>query len=222
MASENLKSAPITNLDATPVVVATSGEGAPGAMRVATDSVLPTTNVSEYSTYRLCRFPTNAKVKHVWLFTNGIDQTTGSATLDINVAFSDSTVDGTPPALQGTIPSGNHDGTSIAWVNTTGYGTYTSTGNGNKLFGITVGMSTTGANRLQEVTFANIQTLGANSPKGFTPANRDDDLWDVFGFVNGQGVAQDPGGFFDIFVVIAAVVATATAGTIAVEVDYVV
>ena len=213
MAAENLKSTTVTNLDATPVIVATSGEGASASMKKMDDLASPTTNFTIYSTYRLSRFPTTAKVKKVQMYQSGIDSaaTTAAATLDINVAFSDSTVDGTQPALQGTIPSSIKDGTSYAFVNNTGYSTaYSSSGTGNKLFGATVACLNSGAGQTLDLTFKN----------SFTPANRLDDLWDVFGFVNSQGVAQDPGGFFDIFVVAAHGSSTVAAGVICIDVDY--
>lgn len=211
---EQLKSTPITNLDASPIVVATAGEGLPGAIKGATDTVSPTSAVAQWSTYRLARFPTNAKVKHVWGYVTGVDTTTGTtavaATLDFNVAFSDSTTDGTPATLQGAIPSNKNDGTAFLFNGTTGYSTsYNSTGTGNKLFGSAIAVST--AATTTDLTFKNT----------FTPANRDDDLWNVFGFVNSQSLAQDPGGYFDIFVVVAAAPTKAAAGIIAVEVDYV-
>ncbi len=216
--AEYLKSNPVTNLDSTPVIVATSGEGAPGHMKVATDVVVPTASVAQWSTYRLCRIPTNAKIKKVQFYTSGIDSNaTPTATLDINIAFSDSGVDGTSATSQGTIPSSKHDGTSLPFVNGTGYNTgYANSGTGNKLFG-TVTVSASGATQNLEVTYHNT-TAGV----GFFPANRDDDLWDVLGFVNNSGLPQDPGGFFDIFVVVSAAVATAAAGVIGIEVDYVV
>ena len=213
---EQLKSTPITNLDAQPIVVATSGEGAPGRMHAATDALATTASAAANGTYRLCRFPTNAKVKKVQLYTSGIEAiTTQTPTLDINVAFSDSTTDGTPVALQATIPSNKRDNTSVAYSGTTGYGSYNSTGTGNKLFGVAITSNTQAGSKNQEITFAN-----TTAAQGFFPANRDDDLWNVLGFQNASGVAQDPGGFFDIFVVIAAVTSGAV-GVIGVEVDFV-
>lgn len=213
---EQLKSSPITNLDATPIVMLTAGEGLPGMARVATDYVNPTTAVAAFATYRLCRIPTNSKVKKVQLYTTGVDSTTAPAGFDVNVAFSDSAADGTPQALQGTIPSSKHDGTSIAFNGTTGYSTaYTNTGTGNKLFGVLLTQGSAGATLNREITFGNV-----TSGVGFTPANRDDDLWNILGFTaNGQ--AQDPGGFFD-FLVVMGTVGTAAAGTIAIECDFVV
>lgn len=212
MSGEYLKSNPITNLDATPIIMSTGGEGAPGVLKAATDEVNPSASSAQWSTYRLCRFPTNAKVKRVWLYTSGIDSSaTAAGKLDFNVAFSDSTTDGTPSGLQGTIPSSNFDGTSVAFVNGTGYGTYQSSGAANKMFGSAVAISNSGAVQNIELTYKNT----------FKPANREDDLWDVFGFVNNQGLAQDPGGFFDILAVLSTAAATAAAGIIALEVDFV-
>src|SRR6266480_1876051 len=85
MGTEALKTTSITNWDATPVVQNTVGEGAPGHLRSVSDSLTVTT----------------AKVKHCWV---GVDSTVTTFTCDIDVAFSDSTVDGTSPANQGTIP----------------------------------------------------------------------------------------------------------------------
>jgi hypothetical protein len=210
--AENLKSIPITNLDATPVVVATTGEGTYGTGKTASDFVNPSASNTQWSTYRLCRFPTNAKVKHVWLWQSGIDTTTAAATMDFNVAFSDSTVDGTPVALQATIPSSKFDGTSLAFVSGTGYSTaYNSTGTGNKLFGSGIAVLTSGAAQTVDLTFKNT----------FTPTMRDDDMWDALGFTTTQGLAADPGGAFDILMVLAVAATTAKAGQVAIELDFV-
>lgn len=129
MTTEALKSTPITNLDATPVVMPSSGQGASGMLRSVNGHVAATTGVTTGSTYRLCRFPTNACVKHV-LLTNAALSTSTAA--DIDVAFSDSTTDGTPASLQGTIPQ-----VSAA---------------DNKLFGAAVAMASAAKN--SDVTFS--------------------------------------------------------------------
>jgi len=216
---EQLKSNTVTNLDATPVIVATAGEGTPGVLKAQSDTIAPTSAVAQFATYRLSRFPTDAKVKHVWCYTSGLEaQTTATASLDINVSFSDSTVDGTQAILQATLPSNKHDGTSLLFQGTTGYSTgYTNSGTGNKLFGDALLQGVKGIVKYQEVTF-----LNTTATAGFFPANREDNLWNVFGFTNSQGTAQDPGGAFDIFVVVAAALTTAAAGIIGVEVDFVV
>ncbi len=214
-----LKSNVVTNYDAFPIINTSVGEGAQGHQKDTNDVVNPTSAVAQFATYRLCRFPTDAKVKHVWCYTSGIEaQTTATASLDINVAFSDSTVDGTPSVLQGSIPSNKHDGTSLPFQGTTGYSTgYTNSGTGNKLFGDALLQGVKGIVKYQEVTF-----LNTTASVGFFPANAIDNLWNVFGFTNSQGTAQDPGGLFDIFVVVAAALTTAAAGIIGVEVDFVV
>jgi len=99
MAGHQLKSPSITNLDASPVVPNTIGEGAPGPEMVINDFVTTISGDDTTSTYRLCRFPTNAKVKSLHLFSKIL--TAGSA--DIDIAFSDSATDGTQPALAGGI-----------------------------------------------------------------------------------------------------------------------
>src|SRR6266850_830339 len=215
---EQLKSNTVTNLDATPVITATTGEGNPGYLKANSDTIAPTSAVAQFATYRLARFPTDAKIKHVWCYTSGLEaQTTATASLDINVSFSDSTVDGTQSILQATIPSNKHDGTSLLFQGTTGYSTgYTNSGTGNKIFGSALLQGVAGIVKYQEVTF-----LNTTASQGFFPANREDNLWNVFGFTNSQSVAQDPGGAFDIFVVVAAAVTTAAAGIIGVEVDFV-
>lgn len=214
---EALKSNTVTNLDAQPIVVATAGEGMIGDLWAESDTIAPTSAIAQFATYRLARFPTDAKVKHVWCYTSGLEaQTTATASLDINVAFSDSTADGTPVVLQSAIPSNKHDGTALPYQGTTGYSTgYTNSGTGNKLFGDALLQGVKGVVKYQEVTF-----LNTTASVGFFPANREDNLWNVFGFTNAQGTAQDPGGWFDIFVVVAAALTTAAAGIIGVEVDF--
>jgi hypothetical protein len=99
MAIITAKSPSITNWDALPIIIPTTGEGADGPRRVINDSVGVATTDSIGSIYRLVRVPTNAKIKQVLLDTLG-DTT---MTADIDVAFSDSTTDGTQAALQGGI-----------------------------------------------------------------------------------------------------------------------
>lgn len=98
--ASTLKGPAITNLDATPVVDVTAGEGIGGELRHVGDWVTALTADTTSSTYRICRFPTQARIKRVVL--NAAAVSAGAA--DIDIAFSDSTVDGTPPNLQGTVP----------------------------------------------------------------------------------------------------------------------
>lgn len=97
MAGHQLASASITNLDAVPVVANTIGEGAPGFLRQVSDFVLPVTGDDTTSTYRLCRIPSTAKIKSVKIYSTIASAGSG----DVDLAFSDSTSDGTQAALAG-------------------------------------------------------------------------------------------------------------------------
>jgi len=99
MAGHQLASTSIQNLDASPVIANTIGEGAPGMIRVVNDSVTPVSGDDTTSTYRLCRIPTTAKVKSLYI--ESAIATAGAG--DIDIAFSDSTNDGTQASLAGGI-----------------------------------------------------------------------------------------------------------------------
>lgn len=100
MTTEALKSNSITNLDATPIVRALTGEGGEAMLRAVNDNVTFTTGQTSGSTYRLVRFPRNAHVKHVYL---NLDAEVTTFTVEINVAWSDA-ADGTTASNQGTVP----------------------------------------------------------------------------------------------------------------------
>ena len=212
--SENLKTNAITNYDAAQIIQPTSGEGGPGRRNIQQDQVAATTSSAQWSTYRMARFPTNAKVKRVLAYATGVDNSaTPAGILDWNVAFSDSTTDGTPVVLQGTIPSNKKDGTSFAFVANTGYSTaYLSSGTGNILFGQT-SAAASGALLWKDITFNGTSNI-------YAMANAMDDMWNVLGFVNNAGTAQDPGGKFDILAVVSTAMASAHAGVIGCEVDF--
>jgi hypothetical protein len=99
MAGHILKSPSITNLDASPIVANTIGEGGPGFVRMVSDVVTTVSADDNTSTYRMVRIPTNAKVKKVVM--TSAAASAGAA--DIDVAFSDSTTDGTQQSLAGGI-----------------------------------------------------------------------------------------------------------------------
>ena len=204
MTTEALKSTAITNLDATPVVAASAGEGAPGMLRAIDDAVDTTTAGGVGSTYRMARFPVEAKIKRVLAYIGDVDSNaTATWKGDYNVAFSDSTVDGTSPSYQGLIP------TSALTGATTSVSSYSSP---NLLFGQKVASNSGAVQAVDDLTFNGT----------FLPADRQNPLWNYFGFQNAQGNAQSPGGFFDILVYVSAAAATAHAGHLGVEVDFVV
>lgn len=100
MGTSALKSQQITDLDASPVVRNDAGRNAAGIVRMVTGGVTAVDADDTSSVYKLVRVPSNAVIKKVTIMSR--IATAGSA--DINVAYSDSTTDGTQPSLQGTIP----------------------------------------------------------------------------------------------------------------------
>lgn len=79
----HLKSAAITNSDATPPVANNTGAGAAGYLKEVTGSVVVVAADSIASTYRLARVPTNAKVKSVIL----TSQAQGQGNVDVGVFY---------------------------------------------------------------------------------------------------------------------------------------
>lgn len=212
MAAETLKSTTITNYDALPAQPVTSGMGSPYRV-LQVDDFIACTAVgigTATSSYRLCRFPTWAKVKALTIATDVALDTNASPTLawDINVAFSEDTTDFTPVSLQALIPTTANTGA------TTTLASYTAP---NKIFGSastpfstqhTVGYGPT------DVGFAGSQTTYNLTKLAFQP------LWQTFGFVDGRGNPSDPGGNFDILIYISTGAATGAAGNIYARLTY--
>jgi hypothetical protein len=65
MGTSHLKSAQVTNLDATPPVRSTAGQNEIGVMRGVSGFVTAVAADAAGSTYRFCRVPSNAVVKQV-------------------------------------------------------------------------------------------------------------------------------------------------------------
>jgi hypothetical protein len=63
MAVDHVKSSFITNLDASPAVPNTAGEGGPAPMKTIEGSAVAVASSSVDSTYQLVRIPSNAKIK---------------------------------------------------------------------------------------------------------------------------------------------------------------
>lgn len=108
MAADTVKSASITSLDqASPSldVSLVEGGGAPGRLVDHSDYVAVTAAglVETTSTYKMVRLPTQCIIKQARLFTKGgLDSSTGLK-IDLGAYYSDSTTDGTPASLQGTL-----------------------------------------------------------------------------------------------------------------------
>lgn len=208
IAGDNLESTNLTLLDATPVTIATEGEGAPYRVKQNDDFIVTTTAIVSSSVYRLGpRIPTNARIKAVTIYAKGVDSnSTATAAADINLIFSDAPVGGLAagsPVLDGTpVSNANLIPTSALTGATTTIATYASP---NKMFGaayLLVGNSA--AAKTTDITFLN----------SFTPQMAQQPLWKALGYT------QDPGGFVDFFVVMTANAATAAAGVIYIRATY--
>src|SRR6185295_2495280 len=119
MAQDTIKSLSITNLDSTPFIENNAGQGQVGRLITVDDYCTATAAglQSSGSYYKLIRMPTFAIVKSVLLGSDAGPNLSGAAlALDLNLIFSDSTIDGTPTFLQGLIPQNTNTGvtTTIA------------------------------------------------------------------------------------------------------------
>ncbi len=208
MTVENLDSNFITQQLNQPLLYETAGEGVAGVYREVSDNIAVTASGmgSIGSTYRLCRFPTYARVKSVIIDLGNVDTGGATAVFDVNVAFSDSPYDSTQTALQKLIPT-----TALTGATTT-IASYSSP---NKIFG-----TITAANN---TTKYNNQQIWSGTLTNWFPGGRDLPLWDFLGFTNAiSGYAQDPGGFFDILLYLSTAAATGAAASIGVRVGFVI
>jgi hypothetical protein len=210
MAVDAVKSQSITNLDATPIVPNTAGQGATGR-RVEVDDFVTTTATglqSAGSSYRIVRIPTGAVIKSVTIATDKSADVTASTAvlaLDVNLAFSDSTKDGTPANLQGLIPT---------TANTGGTTTLASYSSPNKIFGTVKAVVTPAVIGPTEYVFNGIGTT--YNFLGLTQQP----LWQTFGFTDGRGSPADPGGYFDLLVYVLTAATTGQACNLYARVAY--
>lgn len=207
-AGDILESTTLIGMNVPPVLVPTSGEGAPHRLFSNEDIISPTASNVQFSTYTLGpRIPTNAKIKKVEIYGKGIDSNaTAAFAIDINLIFSDAPLggiaagvpvdDGTTFTNAGLIP------TSALTGATTSITAYASP---NKMFGSSfVPVANNGAFKLSDVTFQNT----------FTPAMSQLPIWDALGFT------VDPGGYFNFFLVCETASSTAATGTLMMKVSY--
>lgn len=99
MGTSNLKSAEITNLDATPYVAVQAGKGGGGYLKNVGGFVTAVAADAAGSTYRLVRLPSNAIVKRVEFEA----EAQGAGKVQLSAYYSDSTIDGTAVANQGLV-----------------------------------------------------------------------------------------------------------------------
>ncbi len=110
MSIEALKTTSITNLDATPMVANTAGEGAGQALLVQTEYITVSAAASTTSTYRMIRVPTNAKVKSLVVESEAM----GGGNVNLSVYYSDAyATDGSPPTQAGAIVGGSPGGNAF-------------------------------------------------------------------------------------------------------------
>lgn len=207
-AGDILESATLVGLDVPPVSVPTSGEGASWIVKENDDVISPTASNVQFSTYTMGpRIPTNAKIKTVSMYGKGIDSNaTAAFAIDVNLIFSDAPLggiaagqpsqDGTSLTNAGTIPTSALTGATT---------TITAYSSPNKMFGSAiVPVNNAGAFKMTEITYSNT----------FTWAMRFQPIW------KGLGFSQDPGGFFNFFLVCQTASSTAAVGTLGIKVAY--
>lgn len=207
-AGDILQSTVLVNLDAMPLQIPTRGEGSSYKAHSNEDIILPTASNVQFSTYTMGpRIPTNARIKKVEIYAKGIDtNATAAFAIDVNLIFSDAPLggiaagapadDGTTYANAGQIPTSALTG---AVTSITAYASP------NKMFGSAfVPVGNSGAALLTDITHKNT----------FTYPMKQLPIWDALGF------AQDPGGFFNFFIVCETASSTAAAGTLGLQVSY--
>lgn len=219
VATVNGKGTNITYLDATDLTVAANavsplgrllaGEGAPGHLRTVEDVVaLDAAGLADTgSYYRLARFPSNAKIKRVTIFTDAAPDSNAAQqlALDFSVGWSDA-VDGTPTAHQGLVPKNTRNGTDVAATDT----------NRNKLFGTTTLAGNNAAIPVTDITFNGTVGTYSVADRQFLPVEK------IFGYTNGLGYDQHQIGFMDLIVKVATAAATGNACNLFARIEYVI
>ena len=214
MTIEAVDSAYLAALNTQPIQMLTSGEAGPDEIRWVDDVVTPTVSGmgTQYSVYRVCRFPTYAKVKQLVVDLGILDTGAAGAIFQVGVAFSDSLYDGTNQAY--TANNGLTAFTATCVPKTGQLGTVTSFATGgtnpNALFGsITVGNNAVKNNT--DLTFNGTFAAGGvgDGPNvAWSYLGPLYPMWEFFGFTDAQGYPQDPGGFFDIYFLLTTVATT--------------
>ena len=184
----------------------TAGEGAPAPLLQIEDGVALTTAflgaVGNYA--RILRVPSRAKVKKIEVFSDKALDTNAASTLKFNfgVAFSDGpnngVKDGTPKSYVGLIPTSTFAGA------TTTFAAYASP---NDLYG-QVAQGNNVKIPVTDITLNGTQTTYSYLQLVQSP------LVELFGFLDGRGVAIEEMGYMDIYAYVAAVSATPQAGNL--------
>ena len=110
MATEALKTGSITDLDTLPPLRHFTGSGASAPLVSVEDQVTATTAVTAGSTYQMVRLPSTCILKKAEWW---VEATVTTFTVDIDLNYSDSTVDGTKVANQGTLAKDQFLGAAV-------------------------------------------------------------------------------------------------------------
>ncbi len=98
MALDHIKSTPVTNLDASPALINTTGEGGGGYLKEISGFTTANASSTVNSTYQFVRLPSNVKVKSIIFESDA--QTAGA--IDIGVYYATDGVGGKPTTLLAT------------------------------------------------------------------------------------------------------------------------
>jgi hypothetical protein len=224
MTQEILLSPAITNLNTFPVVPNTAGEGGPGILRRVVDTVTTTAvgMATIGSAYRLCRFPTGARIQGFRVDLGIVDSGGATAVFDFNVAFSDSlTQDGTPSIYLPTDNTTTNETASLCIPKTTQAGgtptSVTTYSTPNLMFGqITVGNNAVKLNNDQ--LFAGSYAAGTTAgtiKAAWRFGGPNYPMWAMLGYL------VDPGGYFDILAYLSTAATTGAAGQIHGQLDFI-
>lgn len=210
-----LDTIPATGYSGQPMTQLSAGEGGPAVVKIVEDvTALTASYVSASANYaRILRFPTNAKVKRLDIYTDAApDSSTSQAlAIEFGVAFSDAPnqapplLDGTPPYLTALIPTTANTGATT---------TFASFSSPNNIFGT---LTLAGNNAAIAVTDITYQGVGATYPAISilqTP------LLELFGFTTGQGYNIEQMGYFDIYAYVSHAANTAHAANLITRLEF--
>lgn len=191
----------------------TAGQFGGAGVKLRVEGTLVPTTGDEGLPYRMVRIPTTAIVKYVGL---ALDAAITTFDVSVGVYFSDSTVDGTPPTLQGLEASKSFFAYNLLAAKFSDIA-----GNGAAATHPTDGTVIQLGQGFVEVTFANATALDSTTEGYYVPSASHLPLWAAIAFGgngngasvaaspstagtgaassgNLNGVTRDPGGMFDI------------------------
>ena len=186
-----LDTVPATGYAGQPWSQLSAGEGGPASLKKIEDVTAITTSfVSAVNNYaRILRFPSNAKVKSLEIYTDAtLDSSSAAAlALTFGVAFSDATgltFDGTPAAYQGLIPTTANTGVTT---------TFALVASPNDIFGTFTVPAASAAIAITNIVFQGVSSTYPAISILQTP------LLELFGFTTGQGYNIEQMGYLDVY-----------------------